>query len=126
MPCDTPGAIRAVPIPPVVASAASSTADPPTSAPPQRADTAVPNGSAQADAVQCLIAVVDRGRGLRGPGYYRGGHPYPYAYPYGYRSPIYGSLGIGIGVGGLHYRGGHFGGDHFGGGHGGRHGSGHH
>ncbi len=125
--CDTPGAIRAVPIArPDELPGATSTA-PPAPATPQTAVPSAPGSAVQADRSECLIAVANRGRGSRGAGYYGGGYPYRYGSPYGYYgSPFYGSLGIGIGIGGGHHRGGHLGGGHFGGGHfGGGHGGGH-
>lgn len=147
VPCETPGAFRAVPVvnPP--------SADSPVAI-PDRTDlspavvSAAPANTDQApDAVECLIAVIDRGRASRGARYYGGGYPYPsrysYSNPYGhYPRPFYGSLGIGFGFGthgygGDYYGGGHFGrshlggglhgGGHFGGGFmGGGHGGGHH
>jgi len=125
--CDTPGAIRAVPIArPDELPGATSTA-PPAPATPQTAVPSAPGSAVQADRSECLIAVANRGRGSRGAGYYGGGYPYRYGSPYGYYgSPFYGSLGIGIGIGGGHHRDGHLGGGHFGGGHGGGHGGGRH
>lgn len=124
VPCDTPGAIRAVPISPPDGPPGETSAALPAPVPPQAVVPAAPGSAAQAGASDCLIAVADRGRGWRGAGYYGGSYPYRYRSPYGYYgSPFYGSLGIGIGLGGGHYRGGHFGGGHVGGGHiGGGHG----
>lgn len=117
-PCGAPGALRAVPVAALAGAPPASPADGVAAAPPAPvAGTA--NGSLPADE-RCLVAVVGRG------GYYGGGYPYRYGYPGYYGAPFYGSLGLGFGIGGRHYRGGHFGGGHFGGGHGRAHGGGHH
>lgn len=127
VPCDTPGAIRAVPISSPDGSFGATSAAPQAPVRPQAAVSAAPGSAAQAGASECLIAVADRGLGWRGAGYYGGGYPYRYSSPYGYYgSPFYGSLGIGIGLGGGHSRGRHFGGGYLGGMHGGGHGGGHH
>lgn len=118
VPCDTPGAVRAVPIAPPDAQVGAPAAAPPAALPPTRAAPQTPDGVPQASATECLIAVADRGGGWRGPVSYGGGYPRRY-----YGSPFYGSLGIGIGIGGHHYGGGHRGGGYFGGGH---RGGGHH
>lgn len=119
VPCDTPGAFRAVPIAPDGAPDAAAAVDAPPAAPPPTIG-ATPGSDGRVGSHECLIAVADRGRGP-GVGYYPGGYGYPNAYPYGYYgSPFRGSIGIGIGIGG-HRRGGHFGGGHRGGHGGGRH-----
>lgn len=122
VPCDTPGAIRAVPVPPPNTSSVAPITPPQATAPSLEGGAASPDSAAQAAGSECLIAVADRGRGWRGPGYY-GGYPRGY-----YGAPFYGSLGIGIGIGTRHYGGGHRGGGHIGGGHGGggHRGRGHH
>lgn len=130
VPCDTPGAIRAMPIPAPGALPMATAAPIPQRA-PVPAVPAAPGGTALLDRSECMIAVADRGRGWRGASYYGGGYPYGYGGPYGYYGAPYGSIGIGIGIGGGHYGGGHYGGGHYGGGHfggghfGGGHGGGH-
>ena len=128
VPCDTPGAVRAVPVVPAAALAGSSMDAPlPGNSPePSNAVSAAVNAPAGAVGVECLVAVADRGR-APGVGYYPGGYRYRSGYPYGYYgSPFRGSLGIGIGIGGHRSRGGHFVGGHMGGGHGGGHRGGRH
>lgn len=128
VPCDTPGAVRAVPVVPTAALAGSPTDAPLPANSPEPADaaSAPANAPAGAGVVECLVAVADRGRGP-GAGYYPGGYGYRAGYPYGYYgSPFRGSLGIGVGIGGHRSRGGHFGGSHIGGGHGGGHHGGRH
>ncbi|MBN8847311.1 MULTISPECIES: hypothetical protein [unclassified Sphingomonas] len=119
VPCDTPGAVRAVPIVPADALPASPTEVPATAAAPAPVAPApaTANGADRAAGIQCLIAVADRGRAY-GAGYYPGGYGYRNGY---YGSPFRGSLGIGIGIGGHRSWGGHFRGGHGGGHHGGRH-----
>lgn len=117
VPCDTPGAIRGVPVsPPDGAPAAA----PDTTIPPRGAARAVPGVAPQAGAGECLVAVANGGRGWGQAGYYGGYYPRRY-----YGSPYYGSFGIGIGIGG-HSGGGHYRGGHSGGSHGGGHGGGGH
>ncbi len=125
VPCDTPGAFRAVPIPSPAAQSPAPAAASPATLPSAAVVQPRPGDAAQAGASECLIAVADRGRGRRRAGYYGGYYPGGYyGYPGGYYGgPFYESLGIGIGIGGHHYRGGHYRSGHSGGGH---RGGGHH
>jgi hypothetical protein len=75
VPCDTPGAIRAVPIPPPNTTSQTPNLAPQTAAPSVEGGPLSPDSAAQAGGSECLIAVADRGRGWRGPGYNGGYYP---------------------------------------------------
>ncbi|GGB43423.1 hypothetical protein GCM10011380_36090 [Sphingomonas metalli] len=120
-PCDTPGALRVVPVTSLPGPAlANPAAELPIVPSPPVAGTA--DGSRPLSGERCLVASA-----ARQGGYYGQSYPYRYGYPGYYGAPFYGSLGFGFGLAGHHLSSGHLGGGHLGISHGGgHHGGGHH